>query len=150
MQDRLGSSFLLENNVYYTECPEQDLTEQEFFNELCTRTGCGVLLDVHNVYANSRNHGFDPVQFVDRLDLSKVWEVHIAGGNEFAGMYTDSHAGPCPDSVWDLLAHVVPRAPCLRGITFEFHESYFPELEAAGVRAQLARARDVWHRSRPF
>jgi uncharacterized protein len=140
----LDVPFLLENNVYYTDLPEQEMDEPEFLNALAARTGCGLLLDVHNVYANARNHGFDASRFIDRLDLSRVVEVHVAGGNDLAGMYTDSHAGPCPEPVWELLAHVAPRAPNLRAVTFEFHDSYFPLLQAEGVRAQLARARDVW------
>ena len=89
---------------------------------LAARTGCGLLLDIHNLYVNARNHGFDPVGFLGELDLSRVAEVHIAGGNELVGMYTDSHAGACPEPVWELLDHVVDHAPQLRGVTFEFHD----------------------------
>jgi uncharacterized protein (UPF0276 family) len=136
--------FIIENNVYYIDIPDQDMTEPEFLNRLTKMTGCGLLLDVHNVYANARNHGFDPINFVDQIELSHVTEVHIAGGNELGGMYTDSHAGPCPEPVWDLLEYVVPRAPNLCAITFEFHESYYPLLKTEGICAQLARARKVW------
>lgn len=147
VQARVAAPFLLENNVYYIDLPEQEMSEPEFLNRLTAETGCGLLLDVHNVYTNATNHGFDPHAFVGELDLSRVVEVHIAGGNEFAGMYTDSHAGPCPEPVWDLLARVVAGAPGLAGITFEFHASYFPLLGAQGIRRQLDRAREVWARS---
>jgi uncharacterized protein (UPF0276 family) len=137
--------FLLENNVFYVNILEQELSEPEFLNRLTARTGCGILLDIHNVYANARNHGFDSrADFIDQLDLTRVVELHIAGGNELAGMYTDSHAGPCPEPVWELLEHVVPRTPNLRAITFEFHESYYPLLGDNGILEQLARARDAW------
>ena len=144
LQQRLQVPFLLENNVYYVEIPEQDMDEVEFLNRLVQSTGCGLLLDLHNLYTNARNHGFSAAAFVDRLDLSAVREIHIAGGNELAGMYTDSHAGPCPEPVWELLARTAPRAPNLRAITFEFHDSYFPVLGDDGVRRQLTRARDIW------
>lgn len=140
--------FLIENNVYFIDVPDQDMSEPEFLNALTSRTGCGLLLDVHNVYANARNHGFDPYWFVGQLDLTRVVEIHIAGGSELAGMYTDSHAGPCPPAVWELLEWVVPRAPNLAGITFEFHDSYYPLLKADGINAQLDRAREVWDRRR--
>ena len=68
----------------------------------------------------------------------------FAGGNELGGVYRDSHAGPCPDAVWDLLALVVPRASRLRAITFEFHDSYYPLLGYAGIADQLGRARAIW------
>lgn len=145
VQAALGVPFLLENNVYYAEIPDQEMDEPEFLNRLVRNTGCGILLDVHNLYANARNHGFSALSFVERLDLSRVREIHIAGGNEFAGMYTDSHAGPCPEAVWQLLEAVVPRAPNLCAITFEFHDSYFPVLGDNGVRDQLQRARHVWN-----
>lgn len=137
-------TFLLENNVYFINIPEQDMTEPEFLNRLSLRTGCGLLLDLHNVYANGRNHCFDPYSFIDQVDLNRVIEVHIAGGNELSGMYVDSHAGPCPKPVWELLEYVVQNAPNLCAVTFEFHESYYPVLESEGILAELTRARQIW------
>jgi hypothetical protein len=142
-QERVGVPFLLENSVYFVTFRDQDMSEPQFVNELMARTGCGMLLDVHNLYANARNHGFTAKDFVDELDLTGVVEVHVAGGSEFAGMYTDSHSGPCPEPVWQLLDYVAGRAPNLRAVTFEFHDSYYGRLGAAGVRAQLERARDI-------
>jgi uncharacterized protein (UPF0276 family) len=140
--------FLIENNVYFIDVPGQDMTEPEFLNALAQRTGCGLLLDLHNLYANARNHRFDPVPWLNALDLEAVVELHIAGGSELAGMYTDSHAGPCPDPVWDLLERVLPRAPRVRGITFEFHDSYYPLLKTDGIRRELDHARAIWDRHR--
>lgn len=143
-QQAVSAPFLLENSVYFVTFRDQDMTEPHFLNEVTRRTGCGVLLDVHNLYANARNHGFDPLAFVDELDLATVVETHVAGGTEYAGMYTDSHSGPCPQPVWDLLAHVVPRASNLRAVTFEFHDSYYGLLGPAGVRTELERARTIF------
>jgi len=146
VQHTVPAPFLLENNVYYVDIPEQDMTEPEFLNGLSLLTNCGLLLDVHNLYVNARNHGFDPAGFIEQLDLTRVVEVHIAGGNELAGMYADSHAGPSPEPVWILLEQVVANAPNLCAITFEFHESYYPRLGVNGIQAELARARSVWKR----
>ena len=142
VQNAIPAPFLLENNVYYAEIPDQEMTEPEFLNNL----HCDLLLDLHNVHVNAVNHGFDPVEFVDALDLSKVLEIHIAGGNEIGGVYTDSHAGPCPERVWELLDHVTAKARNLLGITFEFHESYFPVMNEDGIAEQLAMARRIWER----
>jgi len=138
--------FLIENNVYFIDVPDQEMTEPEFLNRLAGESGCGILLDLHNLYANARNHGFDALGWLDELDLDHVVEIHIAGGSELAGMYTDSHEGPCPDPVWDLLSHTVQRTPRLRGITFEFHDSYYHLLKEDGIRAELERARRIWDR----
>ncbi len=69
--------FLLENNVYYVETPEQEMKEPEFLNRLSLESGCGILLDLHNVYVNSVNHGFAPESFLRDLDLSRVVELHV-------------------------------------------------------------------------
>jgi uncharacterized protein (UPF0276 family) len=139
--------FLLENNVYYVDLPGQEMTEPEFLDGLCARSGCGLLLDIHNVYVNSVNHGFDAREFLHAVDLRNVVEVHIAGGSEMAGMYTDSHAGPVAGPVWDLLDEVVESAPNLCGITFEFEDHYLPALGGhQGVLRELERARQAWAR----
>jgi len=139
--------FLLENNVYYVDLPGQEMTEPEFLDGLCARGGNGLLLDIHNVYVNAVNHGFDARDFLRAVDLRNVVEVHIAGGSEMAGMYTDSHAGPVAGPVWDLLDEVVESAPNLCGITFEFQDQYLPALGGHdGVLRELDRARQAWAR----
>ena len=146
VRERIPAPFLLENNVAYIEIPDQDMSESEFVNRLTAQTGCGVLLDVHNVVVNATNHGFDAHAFVRELDLTRVAEVHVAGGSELAGMYTDSHSGPAPEAVWRLLDDVVAAAPNLCGITFEFHESYYPQLKWDGIRHELELSRAAWER----
>nr|WP_295875842.1 DUF692 family multinuclear iron-containing protein [uncultured Chitinophaga sp.] len=141
----IRAPFLVENNVYFIDLPEQELSETAFLNELSKDTACGLLLDIHNVYTNAVNHGFDARSFIAALDLDKVVEIHIAGGNEMAGMYTDSHAGPCPEAVWELLEYTLPLVPNLCGITFEFHESYFHLLQFDGITRELNRAKAVWN-----
>lgn len=148
VQNVVHKPFLIENNVYFITFSDQDLTEVEFLNALADRTGCFFLLDLHNLYANARNHSFDAFEWVDGLDLSRVAEIHIAGGSEVAGMYADSHSGPCPEPVWRLLEHVLPRTPNVGGVTFEFHDSYYPLLKEEGVRAELTKARAIWARCR--
>lgn len=146
IQRLIPAPFLLENNVYYVTIPNQDMSEPEFLNALAARTGCGLLLDLHNVYTNARNHGFNTVDFISQLDLSRVVEIHIAGGEEFDDMYTDAHAGPCPDEVWELLDWVMARASNVCAVTFEFHESYYARLLREGVVHQLCEARSIWDR----
>lgn len=135
--------FLLENNVYYYTIPEQELSEAAFIDELCRRSGCGLLLDLHNLYVNARNHGFDPHAFLDEVDLGHVVEIHVAGGIEWEGVYLDAHSGACPPEVWSLLEEVVPRAPRLRGVTFEIFPSWYPDFGPQRLRAELQRIRDV-------
>lgn len=139
----LDCPFLLENNVSYFTFPDQELSEPAFLTELSHRSGCSLLLDLHNVYTNARNHKFDAKVFLAELDLSRVIEIHVAGGSEMMGFYTDSHTGPVAEGVWDLLSFAAPRCTNLRGVTFEFHESTWPMLRADGVLDQIERARSV-------
>jgi uncharacterized protein (UPF0276 family) len=143
VQDAFRVPFLLENNVYYFQYPEQELGESRFLGELTRRTGCGLLLDLHNVYTNARNHGFEPRDFLASLDLSRVVEVHLAGGLEWEGFYLDAHSGACPEPVWALLEELLPRLPRLRGVVYELFGNYFPQVGPETVRGELQRLRDV-------
>jgi uncharacterized protein (UPF0276 family) len=139
----LGCPFLLENNVSYFTYPEQDLTEPQFINALAEASGCDLLLDLHNVYTNAFNFRFDAASFLMQFDLSRVVEIHVAGGSLMMGFHTDSHTGGVATEVWDLLAKIAPLCKNLRGVTFEFHESSWPMLYTAGVLEQIARARST-------
>lgn len=147
VQQRLGVPFLLENNVAYVTIPEQGMGEAEFLNRLCARTSCSLLLDLHNLYTNAVNHRFSAYAFLDELDLSRVLEVHVAGGQPMMGFHTDSHTGPVHEAVWPLLAATAARATALQAVTFEFHESSWPLLHTEGLLAQLAQARAVLARA---
>ncbi len=147
VQQRLGVPFLLENNVTYVSIPEQGMSEAEFLNRLCARTSCGLLLDLHNLYTNAVNHRFSAYAFLDELDLSRVLEVHVAGGQPMMGFHTDSHTGPVHEGVWPLLAALAGRSSALQAVTFEFHESSWPLLHTEGVLAQLAQARTLLARA---
>lgn len=138
--------FLLENNVYYVDTPDQEMNEAEFLNRLSRESDCGILLDLHNVYVNSRNHGFAPETFLRDLDLSRVVELHIAGGDDLMGYYTDAHAGPVAEPVWGLLEETLHSAPWIRGVTFEFHESSYRLLRTDGILTELDHARKIWDR----
>lgn len=137
---------VLENGVAFTTPPEEDMTEPAFFNALGERTGSWVLLDLHNLYTNVVNGLVDADAYLAELDLDRVLEIHVAGGREIAGTWTDAHSGPCPDGVWDLLARTLPRCRNLRGVAFEFVAGYYPAMGADGVAEQLDRVRAVWGR----
>jgi uncharacterized protein (UPF0276 family) len=141
--ERLQQPFLLENNVFYFRYPDQDMAEEDFLNALCRAGGCGVLLDLHNLYTNAVNHGFRAEGYLDRLDLANVTEIHVAGGVPMMGFHTDSHTGPVLEQVWALLDRTLPRATNLRGVTFEFHESSLERMGENGVFEQLAQARAI-------
>lgn len=89
------------NQFYFPHC---DYTEAEFIRELLERTGAYLLLDLHNVHANSENFKFDPYQWMKELPLERVWGVHLAGGYYDEDKFLeDAHSSPVPESVWKML-----------------------------------------------
>ena len=95
---RLPVPLALEPIAALVEWPGGEIDEGDFVTELLDRTGALLLLDVANLYANARNHGYDPVAMLDRLPLDRLAYVHVAGGSaDAAGLYHDSHAHPVPD-----------------------------------------------------
>lgn len=130
---------LLENPAVFTPVPDLDMSEPEFFNRLYTDAQCGMLLDLHNLYVSFRNGGPEPRAYLDALDPACVWEIHLAGGDEISGFYTDSHSRLSPGDVWSLAHEYTERFKNVRAIVFEFHESYFERLGLPGIVEELER-----------
>jgi uncharacterized protein (UPF0276 family) len=133
----LDCPLLMENPSVFTPIDDAEMSEPEFLNRLWEEERCGTLLDLHNLYVSWRNGGMDPRQYLEQLNPDAVVEIHMAGGDEIAGFYTDSHSRLTPPEVWEYAHEFVPRFHNLRGITFEFHESYFPRLGLAGIVGEL-------------
>jgi uncharacterized protein (UPF0276 family) len=109
VQDRLGHPLLLENPSAYVAARDSTMTEWEFLAALCRRTGCGVLLDVNNVWVSSQNLGFDPDAWLDGIPVDRVGYVHLAGHTDRGRFLLDSHAAPVPPEVWALYRRAVQR-----------------------------------------
>lgn len=108
-QDALGRAMLVENPSTYIDFPGADMTEWQFLDALCARTGCGLLLDVNNVFVSATNHGFDPIEYLDGIPVDRVRQIHLAGHSQGSELLIDTHDQPVPPSVWDLYAQVLPR-----------------------------------------
>ena len=109
VQTRLQRRLLLENPATYVEFTASTWSEAAFIAEVVRRTGCGLLLDVNNVYVSSVNHDFDPQTYLQALPLQAVGEIHLAGFAETqdgAGdpLLIDNHGAPVAQAVWDLYA----------------------------------------------
>ncbi len=143
VRDTLGLDVLMENTVDYTPAPDADMDEASFLGRLTTETPCGLLLDLHNVHTDAVNHGRDAHALVERLDLTAVTEVHLAGGEPLAGQWTDAHSGRCPEEVWALLEHLLSRPHRVRAITLEVDESYAMRLPDAELLDELEKARSL-------
>jgi len=114
IQERLGRRMLLENPATYVEFAASTLAETEFIAEVIRRTGCGLLLDVNNVYVSCTNHGRDPYATIDALPWRAAGEIHLAGfarDVDAAGdpLLIDSHGAPVAQAVWDLFRYTLAR-----------------------------------------
>jgi hypothetical protein len=112
---------------------------------------CGIVLDLHNVWCNARNgrQGLD--ELFEELPLERVWEIHVAGGEQLDGIWLDAHSGLVDPALLDIAAALVPRLPSLRAITFEIVPEYLEEraLTRPEIRSMLEDLHRVWDLRRP-
>ncbi|MCW3070749.1 MAG: hypothetical protein JWO44_639 [Bacteroidetes bacterium] len=102
VQDFLQRPLVLENPSTYMEFSDSTLHEWEFLSELVERTGCGLLLDVNNVFVSGHNHGFDPEFYIRNIPHKAVVQIHIAGPTDCGELLIDTHDQPVPTAVWHL------------------------------------------------
>ncbi|MEA3182619.1 MAG: uncharacterized protein QOI59_6142 [Gammaproteobacteria bacterium] len=151
---RYGVPFLLENPAYYipSEALPHDpqiVDDIGLMNRIMTRSGCYQLLDLHNIYCNALNHHLDPFALIDRVDLDRVIEIHLAGGSWRDGFWMDGHNGRVPPPVWRLLEYTLIRAPNAAGVVFEVLDQFAPRLGREAITEDLRRARAIWDRCHP-
>lgn len=118
VQSSLGMRMLLENPTSYISFSESSWTEQDFLSEIVRRTGCGLLLDINNVYISSVNLGFDPLVYLRDFPLHSVGELHLAGhysDEDKSGrpLLIDTHDRQVSDEVWRLFDSVLERTGSL-------------------------------------
>jgi uncharacterized protein len=109
IQEYLGQSMVIENVSSYVTYQTDEMSEWAFVAELAKRSGCGLLLDVNNVYVSSVNHGFDPQDFIDAMPASQVRQIHLAGHEDHGSYVIDTHDHPVCDKVWDLYVYTLRR-----------------------------------------
>jgi uncharacterized protein (UPF0276 family) len=106
-QDAIGRAMLIENPSSYIAFGHSTMTEWEFLDRLCERSGCGLLLDVNNVFVSASNHGFDALAYLDGVPAHRVRQVHLAGHSQGEALLIDTHDQPVCATVWDLYAHLI-------------------------------------------
>lgn len=126
--------------------------EPEFLNAICRAAPCRLLLDLHNVHTQCLNLETDPHDYVDRLDLDSVVQIHLSGGSESDPAWLpsrrvfrlDSHDGPVPEAVWSLLERVLPRCRHLRGIVVERLNATFGAADVPALASEVRRAKELF------
>jgi uncharacterized protein (UPF0276 family) len=109
VQDFLGREILVENVSSYFAFPESTLAEANFVAEVAARSGCGLLVDVNNIYVNARNHGIDADAYLDAIPRAAVAEIHLAGFDTSGPCLIDTHGTPVAPEVWSLYERALAR-----------------------------------------
>jgi len=138
-QDFLGRQVLFENPSSYLAFDGASMTEWEFIAAMSERTGCGLLLDVNNVFVSATNHGFDALAFLDGLPVERVRQIHLAGHSQGTELLIDTHDRPVCQEVWALYALAVARFGPVA--TMIERDDQIPPL--ADLLKELAMARSI-------
>ena len=142
VQTVLGRTMLLENPSSYVRLAKSVIPEVDFLAELSKRTGCELLLDINNVFVSSKNHGVDPLLYLQSFPFDRVKEIHLGGHDEEADdagmpLLIDSHGSAVDDAVWTLYARVIGRTGALPTlIEWDNDVPDWPTLCAEAIAAQ--------------
>ncbi|KGE65410.1 MULTISPECIES: DUF692 domain-containing protein [Pseudomonas] len=147
VQSTLKRPMLLENPSTYLQFQRSTLDETNFISEVIRRTGCGLLLDVNNVYVSCINHQRDPLAYLDALPLHAVGEIHLAGFAEDTDslgdrLLIDDHGAPIDNAVWQLYEKVLTQVGSVA--TLIERDNQVPAFSVLLAEAQQAE----WHLSK--
>lgn len=142
VQDTLQRQILIENPSSYLEYKKNTFTEPEFINEISQRTGCGLLLDLNNVYVSAINHQFSTKQYLDTINSNAVQEIHLAGFSEkeigTSQLLIDTHSTLVSQPVWDIYEQYRSQTKT-KALTLIEWDSEIPALEILLSEAMKAK-----------
>lgn len=124
LSDVCQRPLILENITTHLQLPGE-MSEPDFLNELCEKAGCGLLLDATNLFINSKNHGFEPTDWLAELNLENVVQMHVVGYGYHDGVWRDHHGCSIQDELFDLVATIVSSSP-VRAVIIE-RDAHFPD-----------------------
>jgi len=154
VQEKLRTRLLLENPATYLLFEESTMSEAEFIRSVAARTGCGLLLDIGNVYVSAVNHGFEPMAYIDAFPIDAIEEIHLAGfavDRDDGGtpLLIDSHGCEVAEVVWALFQRTIARTgPISTMIEWDNDVPAFAALAAQAKRAQSVLMTEERRRAR--
>jgi len=146
VQDVLGRPVLIENPALYLPLTGHELDETQVLTELADRSGCGLLVDVNNVFVSAHNLGYAPSAYLGALPAAAIGEIHLAGHTVDGDLLIDSHDAPVSEAVWALYAGLIARiGPRPTLVERDGNLPPFAELLAERQRAHAILAREPVH-----
>ncbi|MFF3335160.1 DUF692 family multinuclear iron-containing protein [Streptomyces sp. NPDC002888] len=141
-QEALGIPLAVENITYSFSLGTGHVEAASFFAEIMAATGCFMLLDVANLYINSKNHSFDPLGYLDQLPTDRIVHIHLAGGLVTStGHHIDSHSETIGEEIWRLAAAAAER--CNPSAVIVERDDNFPDFEA--LVKEVAMSREIFY-----
>lgn len=138
VQERLGRAIALENVSSYVAYRHSTMPEWEFLAEVARRSGCGILLDINNIFVSARNHRFEPRAYLEGIPRDAVWQFHLAGHSDKGRYLLDTHDHAIVDGVWSLYRQAVRRFGAVSSL-IEWDDR-IPPFERLVEESQRARA----------
>jgi uncharacterized protein len=137
VRDFLEIPVCVENVSSYAEFHASEMTEWEFLSEVVERADCGILLDVNNIYVSSKNHSFDPYDYLNNVPHERVGQIHVAGHSKFEKYILDTHDHPVLDPVWKMYAHAIKLCgPTSTLLEWDAHIPSFEEVHREALKAK--------------
>ncbi len=143
MKRSLPVPIAFETGVNYLRPLSTELHDGTYFREIANTADCGILLDLHNLWANEINGRATLDDVLTACPLDRVWEVHLAGGFRKDGYYLDAHSGPVSDGLLEILARWIGRMPNLRAVVYEILPEHIASAGIDRIANQLHAMREV-------
>lgn len=140
----VGRPVAVETGVAYFKRKPFEMSDGAFVARVAEEADCGILLDLHNIYCNERNGRITLDAFLADLPLERVWEIHLAGGNEMEGYWLDSHSGPIPHDLAAKSLEIVRSLPNLGAINFEIYDTFVERIDLDTFDRIVDDLRAIW------
>ncbi len=141
VQSYIQTPLILENITYVLNDPIQEMTEAEFLRKLFdSNPEIGMLLDITNLFINSKNHGYDYKEWLNQIDCNRVVQIHYVGHDQRGSLLIDNHSYPTQEEIWEVMSYIQPLCPNLKGSVLERDNKFGPMEE---LRAETKRAKEI-------
>ena len=150
VQDFLGRRILLENVSSYLSYQDSTMDEWDFLNALAEQADCLILLDINNIYVSARNHGFDPLEYLNKINPKRVQQFHLAGHSDYGDYVIDTHDQDVVEPVWQLYQQALQRFGLVSTmIERDGNIPEFPALQQELQQAAMLAAKQFPHLATP-
>jgi uncharacterized protein (UPF0276 family) len=142
--DLLPVPFAVENGISYLAPRADEMPDGDYVAAVVEGADCGLVLDLHNAWANHRNGRQPLADFLAAIPLERVWELHLAGGMEYRGYWLDAHSGAIAEPVIEIAREIIPRLPRLKALIFEITPSFLDLVKPPVIARQLEILHELW------